>query len=250
VVLAEAGTELGGQFRLAGLQPRRAQILDLIEWYGRQLEKLGVEVRYNWYLDADDIAGENAEHIIIGTGSLPRGTGFQKSLAHVERLPGIDAGSVWSPEDVMMRAARLGKRVVVLDEGGNWRGCGTAWKLAEDGHEVTVVTPDPLVGKELQRSAADFPLRQNLAKAGVRFVTESAIIEWGEQGADIIDLLAGGSDHIEADSLVLATPNVSNSDLAEALTARGVPFDLIGDGAAPRLAAYAFHEGRKVGLAV
>ena len=37
VMLFEAGDKLGGQFRLAGLQPRRAQILDLIDWSERQL---------------------------------------------------------------------------------------------------------------------------------------------------------------------------------------------------------------------
>ena len=36
---------LGGQFRLAGLQPSRGQITDLLGWYGRRLETLGVEVR-------------------------------------------------------------------------------------------------------------------------------------------------------------------------------------------------------------
>jgi glycine/D-amino acid oxidase-like deaminating enzyme len=54
----------------------------------------------------------------------------------------------------MARRGRPGKRVLIVDEGGNWKGCGTAWKLAEDGHQVTLVTPDPLVGKELQRTAA------------------------------------------------------------------------------------------------
>ena len=45
VTLAEASGELGGQFRLAGLAPRRGQITELIGWYLRQFEQLGVEVR-------------------------------------------------------------------------------------------------------------------------------------------------------------------------------------------------------------
>ena len=55
----------------------------------------------------------------------------------------------------MARRARLGKCVLILDEGGNWKGCGTALKMAEEGHQVVLITPDPLVGKELQRTAAD-----------------------------------------------------------------------------------------------
>ena len=40
-----ARPDLGGQFRLAGLQPSRGQITDLLDWYARSLEALGVEVR-------------------------------------------------------------------------------------------------------------------------------------------------------------------------------------------------------------
>ena len=36
----------------------------------------------------------------------------------------------------MARRAKLGKRVLILDEGGNWKGCGTALKMAKDGHQV------------------------------------------------------------------------------------------------------------------
>ena len=64
----------------------------------------------------------------------------------------------------MAREVRPGKRIILLDDGGNWKGCGTAWRLAEDGHEVTLVTPDALVGKELQRMAVDAPLRRALVQ--------------------------------------------------------------------------------------
>ncbi len=121
----------------------------------------------------------------------------------------------------MMRVARLGERVVVLDEGGNWRGCGTAWKLAEDGHEVTLVTPDPLVGKELQRAAADFPLRRALATLGVVFRTETALSAWTNEGAETLDLLTGRQGFVVADSLVLATVNIVGQHPCRHATSRG-----------------------------
>jgi len=248
VTLAEAGPQLGGQFRMAGSQPRRAQILDLIAWYGRQLEKLQVRVDYNSYMDADEIAAFGADEVVLATGSLPAGTGFQKAMTHLEVLPGIERGDVWSVEDVMMRSARLKDRVVILDEGGNWRGVGTAWKMSEDGHQVTIVTADPLVGKELQRSAADFPARQTLARLGVAFETESAILEWTAEGARAMSLLTGAEKLVSAGSLVLATTNMAEDSLAGELAARGVRFRLIGDCVSPRQAAFAFYEGRKAGI--
>ena len=250
VILAEAGAQIGGQFRLAGLQPRRAQILDLMAWYETQFQKLGVDLRLNTYVEAEDIPGFGADEIIIATGSLPEGQGFQKALPHVPALPGIDGGNVWSVEDVLSRSARLGKRVILLDETGGWRGGGTAWKLAEDGHEVTLVTPDAMVGRELVRVAADYPLRKRLAQLGVRFITEHGLTGWGNGGATAQSALTGVETRIEADSLVLALGNRAVTELSDALEAEGQSYSLIGDAATPGQAAFAFHAGRKAALAI
>lgn len=248
VVLAEASSHLGGAFRLAGLQPRRAQVSDLIEWYERQLMKLQVEIRLNACMDADEVIAEQADEVILATGSLPPETGFQKAIAHIPELPGFSHGRVHSAENVMARQARPGKRVIVLDEGGNWKGCGTAWKLAEDGHQVTIVTPDPMIGKELQRTAADFPLRRTLAGLEVAFVVESAITGWDGSVATVQSFLDGGVTRLEADDLVFATANRAENSLALELAERNVRFAEIGDGAAPRQAPYAIYDGRKIGL--
>ncbi|UWQ90325.1 FAD-dependent oxidoreductase [Rhodobacteraceae bacterium M382] len=247
VVLVEAGPQIGGQFRLAGEQPRRAQILDLLAWYDRQLARLGVDVRCNTYLETDDIAALKMDEVVLATGSLPDEAGFQKALPHLRELPGLD-GNVWSVADVMGRAARLGDRVIVLDEGGHWKGCGTAWALAEAGHRVTIVTPDGLVGKELQRPSADFPLRRTLAGLGVVFRPETVVMRWGDAGAVLQSLLTGAQEHMAADSLVLSTVNRANCDLRPALAELGISAQLIGDAHAPRNAALAFHDGRKLAL--
>ena len=137
---------------------------------------------------------------------------------------------------------------MVLDEGGNWRGCGTAWALAQGGHAVTLVTPDPMVGKELARTAADFPLRQRLARLGVTFLCESVIARWSGDGALVRSLLTGAEQLVPADDLVLATPNRAEDGLARALEGEGLELHLIGDAAAPRQAPWAIHDGRRVGL--
>jgi 2,4-dienoyl-CoA reductase-like NADH-dependent reductase (Old Yellow Enzyme family)/thioredoxin reductase len=248
VVLAEASDRLGGQFRLAGLQPRRAQILDLIDWYQRQLGQLQVEVRYGLYVEAHDIEREGSDHVIIATGSLPPEGAFQRALPQFDRIPG--GGPALSAEAVMAREARPGKRVIVLDDGGNWKGCGTAWKLAEDGHAVTIVTPDALVGKELQRMAVDLPLRRALARLGVAFVTESAVVRWDGKLATIASLLDGSEQKLEVDALVYAATNIADDSLARSLEERGISFTAIGDCTASRQAAFAIHDGRKAALAL
>lgn len=248
VVLAEASDRLGGQFRLAGLQPRRAQMLDLIDWYERQLTKLQVEIRYGQYVEADDIEREGVDEVIVATGAQPPEGAFQRALPQFDDIPG--GGPVLSAEAVMAREARPGKRVILLDDGGNWKGSGTAWRMAEDGHAVTIVTPDALVGKELQRMAVDLPLRRALASLGATFVTESAIEHWDGRTARVVSLLTGAVSEIEADALVHASTGMADDTLSRALVERGIAFKAIGDCTAARQAAFAFHDGRKVALGI
>jgi 2,4-dienoyl-CoA reductase-like NADH-dependent reductase (Old Yellow Enzyme family)/thioredoxin reductase len=246
VEIHEAGGRIGGQFRLAGLQPRRAQILDLLDWYERQFDRLGVRLVLNSFLDADEIAAHPAETVVVATGSLPDETGFQRWQPHLARLPGIETAGVWSPEDVLRREARLGDAVVLYDEGSNWRGVGTAWHLAEQGKKVTIVTPEVFVGKEIARTAADGAARRRLAQLGARFLTEHCLTGWHGNGVTVKNLLTGMEETLPASALVMATTNRAFDPFP--VTLPGKSLHRIGDCAAPRLAAYAFHEGRKLAL--
>jgi len=250
VTLVEASDRLGGQFRLAGLQPRRAQILDLIEWYETQLGKLQVAVRLNAPMDAGEVAGFGADVVVVATGSSPARDGFQRGMPQRAALPGVDRPDVFAVEDVMRREAKLGRRVLLLDDGGNWRGGGTAWHLAEKGHAVTIVTPDALVGREIVRTSADIPLRMRLAKLGVRFITESVVLAWHGDGAEIQNLLDGSEQRLSFDSLVLATVNRADKDVADGLRALDAGFTAIGDCLSPRHAPAAIYEGRRLGLEI
>lgn len=246
VEIAEAAPQVGGQFRLAGMQPRRGQILELLDWYERQFAKLGVTLRLNTFLDEEDIAAHPAAHVILATGSLPDPEARQRWLPSEPRLPGLENGNVWSAEEVMRREARLGDTVVVLDEGGNWRGVGTAWAIAEQGRRVVLVTPDAFVGKEIARTSADGPARGRLARLGARLVTEHVVARWHGNGATIRSLLTGAEETVAASALVVATTNRAFDPFPESFP--GKTLHRIGDCAAPRQAPYAFHDGRRVAL--
>jgi 2,4-dienoyl-CoA reductase-like NADH-dependent reductase (Old Yellow Enzyme family)/pyruvate/2-oxoglutarate dehydrogenase complex dihydrolipoamide dehydrogenase (E3) component len=247
VTLVEAAARLGGQFRLAGEQPRRGQIIDLLNWYEGQLRKLQVAVRLNTPVDADEVKAMGADVVVLAAGSQPAGTGFQRGLPTRDRLPGLERGNAWSVEEVMGKAARLGKRVLVVDDGGNWRGCGTAWHLAEQGHAVTLLTADPLIGRDLQRTSSDWVIRPRLRQLGVVFLTDSVVIEWHGDAATVRELLINRDSRLECDSLVLATTNVSETELAGSLRAAGVEFHAVGDCISPRHAPAAIYEGRRLG---
>jgi 2,4-dienoyl-CoA reductase-like NADH-dependent reductase (Old Yellow Enzyme family)/thioredoxin reductase len=244
VTLAEASDKLGGLFRLAGLQPRRQQIIDYIDWLERQLSKLQVRVMLNAPMDADEVRAVGADEVIMATGSQPDGKGFQRGMPEHDALPGIKRGNVWSAEDVMAKRAALGKRVLLLDETANWKGTGTALAMAEAAHEVIVVTGSPVVMAEMARTAADVQARARMRELGVDLITEAVMLEWHGDGADVKQ--SGGTvKRIAADSLVIAATNISERALADELGA-----EMIGDASAARTAAAAIYDGRKWGMGV
>ncbi|MCP4389215.1 MAG: oxidoreductase, partial [Gammaproteobacteria bacterium] len=174
----------------------------------------------------------------------------QRWLPAATELPGLENGRVFACEEVLRDQAELGKSVIVLDEGGNWRGTGTAWFLADKGHNVTIVTPDPMIAKELTRTTSDFQIRSNLVKLGTTFMLESVIEHWHGDNAEIRSLLDGSTSSVEASAIVTATTNRIDNSTELALADSDTRFHVVGDAAAPRQAPYAFHDGRKIGLAL
>ena len=242
VTLVEASNRLGGQFRLAGLAPRRHQIIDYLDWFERQLTRLQVKVLLNRPLDAEEANSFGADEVIIATGSQPDGKAFQRAMPECDSLPGIERGNAWSAEDVMGRTARLGKHVMLLDETANWKGAGTALYMAEAGHEVTIVTGAPAIMAEMARTNVDVQLRSRLRELGVSMVTEATMLEWHGDAATI-QPFGGSPEKIKADSLVVAATNVSQRSISDEL---GAPS--IGDATAARNAAMAIYEGRKLAM--
>jgi pyruvate/2-oxoglutarate dehydrogenase complex dihydrolipoamide dehydrogenase (E3) component len=246
----EAGPRLGGAFRLAGLQPRRSQISELIEWYARELERLDVRVDVNHPMFADDILAFGADAVVMATGSQPSGTGFQRPLPLVPEMPGVQLANVHAIEDVMSHRARLGRRVVLVDDLGDWRGTGTAWFLAERDHEVVIVTPHPLVGFNIQRTNADYALRSRLWQLGVRWHTDSVVTAWTGTSATVQSLLDGSFTDVQADALVLATTNAPEDSVLRELGDQHPDVRAVGDVVAARLAVHAIYEGRVAGMAL
>jgi 2,4-dienoyl-CoA reductase-like NADH-dependent reductase (Old Yellow Enzyme family) len=244
VTLAEASDKLGGLFRLAGMQPRRGQIIDYINWLERQLNRLQVRVLLNTPMDADEVKSFGADEVIIATGSQPDGAGFQRGLPHFDALPGVDRGGVWSAEDVLAKRATLGKRVILLDETSNWKGTGTALWMAEQGHAVTVVTGAATVMAEMSRTAADLPARARLRSLGATLLTEHVMLEWHGTGATV-QASGGKPYHIGGDTLVIAGTNKSERWLADE-----TGHATIGDATAARTAAMAIYDGRKRGMEI
>ena len=250
VTVLEREPQLGGQFRLAGRQPSRGQILDLLTWFEHRLSVLGVDVRLGTGAGADDVDTFGADDVIVATGSRAPVTGFQRALPMVERMPGTDRPDAVSVQAVLAETVDVGPRVVVVDDVGDWRGLGTALYLAERGHDVTIVTSAAVVGGGLYHSAADGPLRARFSSAGGTMRPGTVVLSWDGEGATVRSGTGDAEERLPADTLVIAETAVAETGLADELRRRGIAFEAIGDCVAPRRASLAIYEGRELALRV
>lgn len=138
VVLFEAASEAGGQVRLLARSSRRREFIGIVDWRLTQLSKLGVEMRFNSYAEADDIRAENPDVVIVATGGLP-------NPACVEQGAEL-AVSSW---DVLSGAVQPDGEVLVYDDNGGHPAMQAAEWLAESGARVEVVTPERMFAPEM-----------------------------------------------------------------------------------------------------
>ena len=125
VILCEKSARLGGNLIPGGVPEFKRYDHQLVRWYERQLELLGVEVRLEQEMNAAEVERFPADTVVIATGSVPVKL-RQEALA-----------AAVSADDVLMGRVAPGDKVVMI--GGGLVGCETGLWLAKQGKQVAVV---------------------------------------------------------------------------------------------------------------
>jgi 2,4-dienoyl-CoA reductase-like NADH-dependent reductase (Old Yellow Enzyme family)/thioredoxin reductase len=138
VTVLEAMPWAGGQLRLAARNPRRRDLMGIVEWRVGELERLGVEVRYDTYADPDLVATLQPDVVIIATGGLPQN-------------PSVEEGAdlVVNAWDVIGGDARPSGDVILYDDDGTHSAMTTAELLARGGAHLEIVTPERTMGVDV-----------------------------------------------------------------------------------------------------
>ena len=138
VVLLEAMPWTGGQIRLAARNPRRKDLLGIVEWRDSELARLGVDVRVDTYADEHIVGDLQPDVVIVATGGLPQN-------------PQLEFGGdlVVSAWDVVGGDARLIGDVLLYDDDGTHSAMTTAELLARSGARLEIVTPERTVGVDV-----------------------------------------------------------------------------------------------------
>ena len=251
VVLVEASAELGGQWRLAGQQPTRSQVLDHLAWYAAELERLGVDVRCGRAGDRRRRGGRGRRPGRSSPSARRhRRAASSGRCASPTVCPGIELGRATTAQDVLAGVVDVEGRVLLLDDVDDWRGIGTAMYLQERGCNVTIATAAAAVAGALFHSAADVPARRRFAVAGGELAPNTVVTRWCGDAATLRSTLTGSETQRPFDWLVVAGTAVARVELSAELDGLGVAHTSIGDCLAPRTAAAAILDGRRVAMAI
>ncbi len=137
VTVFEASPDAGGQVILASTETWRKDLIGLIQWRTAELERLGVPVHYNHFMDGAQIMDNDPDLVILATGGLPQvNFGEGQDLVH----------STW---DIISRQERATGDVLIFDGTGRHPAPMAAKLAVEDGANVQYVSVDSTIAQEL-----------------------------------------------------------------------------------------------------
>ena len=143
VTLFEAGSQLGGQVRIAGLADVRKDIIGIVEWLESEIKLLRVNILWNVLAETNTVLAEDPEVVIVATGGLP----------DTDIVGGAEVCiSTW---DALSGAALSGK-VLVYDDHGQHQAASTVDQIAGDDLDVELITPDRHACAEM--GSSNFPM--------------------------------------------------------------------------------------------
>jgi len=236
VHLYEKQSRLGGQLLLGSVTKYKKELLSLIDFQKKQIEKYGISTHLNLAVTPEIIASEKPDVVILCTGSLPM----------KPKIPGIDKAIVRTVPEILHRENHAQMKTVVV--GGGATGCEVAHHLSENGCPVTIVEQLPKIAEQMESITRKVLLRQ-LKENGVRLLTGSRLSRVEDRGV-FVGANDGNESFIEADAVVIAIGNTPDKSLYEKIESTGAELYQIGDCLEPRSAKAAISEAAVIGRAL
>jgi len=131
VTVLEAAADPGGQVRLTAQNPRRREMISIIDWRMSQCAARDVDFRFNTWAEAEDVTALSPDVVIIATGGLPD-----------TEVLGTGNDLVVSSWDIIAGDVKPGQNVLVYDDAGDHPALQAAEVIANSGAHVEIMTPD------------------------------------------------------------------------------------------------------------
>ena len=236
VTVHEKADKIGGIFRAIATADFKKRIRDLITWYGVQLEKLGVEIKFNTEITPDDPVLQDADEIFVATGSRP----------FLPPIKGIDLPNVID----VTKAHQFGvdaENIVIC--GGGLSGCDTAIELGERGKKITIVEMRDDVALDVM-PINKISIMRLLDEYGVNLQVGKTVMKIEEDGVIVVDKECN-EIKIPADAVITAFGQKPAAEVAEAILDKyPMKTTLIGDCDGVSKAGKAIREGFYAAMAL
>ncbi len=210
VTVLEAASQAGGQVRLAAQNPRRRELIGIVDWRLSELEHLGVTIRYDTWAEAEDVLALAPDAVIVATGGLPQN-------------PPLDAGDdlVTSSWDIVSGAVKPGENVLLYDDNGAHAGMTAAEMIAAAGSTLELVSPERFFAPEVGGMNL-VPYMRALQANGARITIATTVTAVRRDGNRLIATLgspyqAGYSEERIVDQVVAEHATAPLDDLYKAL---------------------------------
>ena len=276
VTIFDRATEIGGQLNLAKQVAGKEEFWGFVDWYRTMVADLGIEVRLETEVSANDL--DDHDEVIIATGVVPRDP----------QIPGQNRDNVVSYVHILDGTATAGRKVAVIGAGGI--GFDVSEHLVHDGDSTTLDLPEwmrewGVADPEEHRSglAPEGPqphapareitmLQRKTSKVGKGLGKTTGWIHRASLTMKAVKMIAGvnyekiddeglhisfgdareNPQVIQADTIVLCAGQLSDRSLADALEAKGRNCHVIGgaDVAAELDAKRAINQGTRLAAAL
>ena len=238
VTIAEVEQEIGGMVRYAMMPPDKTKLGWMLEYYEKQIHRLGIHLQTGLRVDEAWIDRQNPDVVILAEGSRE----------FVPDIPGISDPAVRSVRQAFDEAEEISHgQVVIL--GGGLTGIELSHLLQRKGAEVQVLElmPEPV------SMVMEMKLALKAARVdGVKIAYEQKVTAVSEGTLTVEDRKTGQIRKIKADCVIRSMGIRSRRTLADQLAAGNKPYQLItvGDCAKTGKNSTAVQSGADAALAV
>jgi dimethylamine/trimethylamine dehydrogenase len=246
VTLLDARREPGGRVIRESALPGLSEWRRVAEWRLTRLAKMSnVGLYPSSPMTAAEILETGIPHVILATGATFRRDGSGRSQPHP--IPGYDQNNVFTPDDIIDGNLPT-SRVVLYDDDHFYMGGVLAETLAQNGCDVTLVTPAPLVSYWTQYTLEQEKIQERLMRLGVKLFPQTLLTEIKHETVSLTHSVSGKTTALPREAVVLVTDRISNDSLYYELQpalaeGRLNSLRLIGDAEAPNIIAQAVFSG-------
>ncbi|NMM84086.1 2,4-dienoyl-CoA reductase [Rhodococcus sp. SRB_17] len=233
VTLNEQSSRWGGMIENFAQGAGRARFGLLSQWLEDECRALGVVLRTETVAGSQDIEDARArgELVVIATGSVARPPTYP-----------VDSSVRWMDASAALELADVKGPVVLVDPLGGPIAVAIAEALRIRGLEVSIVTPDTIVGSRLGMSGDLVGANTRIQQAGIVRVCSSRVVEVVDGSTWVEQVYTGVQSQRPCTTLIDCSPRLPADTRQNSSVLR------VGDAIAPRTVLESIREGRSAGF--